>query len=335
MSRIATISLARSGLRVALLFAVYTACITTSTPFAAAQDFSDRPIRIIVGLVAGGATDVMARLIANKIGTSLNTPTYVDNRPGALFIPAFRELAAAPPDGHTLFMISTSVLVTQPLHPDYPVDIRTMTAVTEVASGPLILVARKDLPIRSMAELIAYDHQHRGHLTFGSGGGSGSSMYLATELLKMKTGIKPVHVPYKGNAATLSDLLGGHIDLMFDAMPVMAAQVKAGTVVPLIVTSARRSPALPDVPTAMEAGVPDFQVDGWFGLLAPPNTPPAVVKRLRDEVAKATTAPDIVAQFATQGVEPVASEPQQWRDYINNELDRWSNVINAAGIKVE
>jgi tripartite-type tricarboxylate transporter receptor subunit TctC len=332
MSALARLALAALPSR--LLITLCAGVIAAASP-ATAQDFSGKPIRIIVGLVAGGATDVMARLIAEKLRAALNTPVYVDNRPGALFIPAFRELAAAPPDGHTLFMISTSVLVTQPLHPDYPIDIRMMTPVTEVASGPLILVARKDLPIKSIAELIAYDHQHPGGLTFGSGGGTGSSMYLATELLKMKTGIKPVHVPYKGNAATLADLLGGHIDLMFDAMPVMAAQVKAGSVMPLIVTSAKRSPTLPDVPTATEAGVPDFQVDGWFGLLAPPDTPVDVVKRLRDEVAKVATSPDVVAQFATQGVLPVASEPDQWRDTIKSELDRWGKVIKEAGIKVE
>jgi tripartite-type tricarboxylate transporter receptor subunit TctC len=318
-----------------LSFAACAWITLAATPPASAEDFSGKPIRIIVGLVAGGATDVMARLIAEKIGSSLNTPVYVDNRPGALFIPAFHELVAAPPDGHTLFMISTSVLVTQPLHPDYPVDIRDMTPVTEVASGPLILVARRDLPIKNVVELIAYDKQKPGGLTFGSGGGTGSSMYLATELLKMKTGIKPVHVPYKGNAATLSDLLGGHIDLMFDAMPVMAAQVKAGTVTPLMVTSAARSASLPAVPTAAEAGIPDFQVDGWFGLLAPPKTPPAIAKRLRDEVARAVAAPDVVAQFAVQGVTAVASEPEQWRDTIRNEVDRWSKVISAAGIKAE
>jgi tripartite-type tricarboxylate transporter receptor subunit TctC len=324
-----------TGWRRALLVMLCACFVGASARPAFAQDFSDKPIRIIVGLVAGGATDVMARLIADKLSKSLNTPAFVDNRPGALFIPAFRELTSAPPDGHTLFMISTSVLVTQPLHPDYPVDISDMTPVTEVASGPLILVARKDLPIKSVAELVAYDKQRPGTLTFGSGGGTGSSMYLATELLKIKTGIKPLHVPYKGNAATLSDLLGGHIDLMFDAMPVMAAQVKAGTVKPLIVTSAKRSATLPDVPTATEAGVPDFQVDGWFGLLAPPNTPPAVVKRVRDEVAKAVAAPDVVAQFAAQGVVPVASEPDQWRDTIKSELDRWTKVIREAGIKAE
>jgi tripartite-type tricarboxylate transporter receptor subunit TctC len=327
--------LVRAGSARFLVFAISACLLSLGMPRAHAQDFSGRPVRIIVGLVAGGATDVMARLIAEKLGTALNTPAYVDNRPGGLFIPAFRELAAAPPDGHTLFMISTSVLVTQPLHPDYPFDIRAMTAVTEVASGPLILVVRKDMPIKNMANLVAYDRQNPGTLKFGSGGGSGSSMYLATELLKMRTGITPVHVPYKGNAAALTDLLGGHIDLMFDAMPVMAAQVKAEAVRPLIVTSARRSAILPDVPTAQEAGLRDFLVEGWFGLLAPPKTPEVLVRRLRDEIAKAVYAPDIQAQFSVQGVLPVANEPEQWRDTISAELDRWSKVINAAGIKPE
>jgi tripartite-type tricarboxylate transporter receptor subunit TctC len=327
--------LVRAGPARFLVFAISACLLSLGMPRAHAQDFSGRPVRIIVGLVAGGATDVMARLIAEKLGTALNTPAYVDNRPGGLFIPAFRELAAAPPDGHTLFMISTSVLVTQPLHPDYPFDIRAMTAVTEVASGPLILVVRKDMPIKNMANLVAYDRQNPGTLKFGSGGGSGSSMYLATELLKMRTGITPVHVPYKGNAAALTDLLGGHIDLMFDAMPVMAAQVKAEAVRPLIVTSAQRSAILPDVPTAQEAGLRDFLVEGWFGLLAPPKTPEVLVRRLRDEIAKAVYAPDIQAQFSVQGVLPVANEPEQWRDTISAELDRWSKVINAAGIKPE
>jgi tripartite-type tricarboxylate transporter receptor subunit TctC len=327
--------LVRAELTRFLVFAISACLLSLSTPRASGQDFSGKPIRIIVGLVAGGATDVMARLIAEKLGIALNTPAYVDNRPGGLFLPAFRELAAAPPDGHTLFMISTSVLVTQPLHSDYPFDIRAMTAITEVASGPLILVVRKDLPIKNMADLIAFDRQNPGTLKFGAGGGTGSSMYLATELLKMRTGITPVLVPYKGNAAALSDLMGGHIDLMFDAMPVMVAQVKAASVRPLMVTSAQRSATLPDVPTAQEAGLRDFLVEGWFGLLAPPNTPGSVVRRLRDEVAKAVNAPDVLAQFAVQGVLPVANEPEQWRDTVSAELDRWSKVIKAAGIKAE
>jgi tripartite-type tricarboxylate transporter receptor subunit TctC len=319
-----------------LAFAVlFAAALAVAPRPAAAQDFSGKPIRIIVGLVAGGATDVMARLIAQKLSESLHTNVIVDNRPGGIFVPALRDLTGSPPDGHTMFMISTSVLVTQPIHPDYPFDLRELTPITEVASGPLILVARKDLPIKRVADLIAAEHKTPGKLTFGSGGGTGSSFYLATELLKLKTGIKPVHVPYKGAAAALNDLLGGHIDLMFDAMPVMSEQVKSGAVTPLAVTSAKRSPALPNVPTFAEAGVADFEVAGWFGLLAPAHTPAAVAQKLRDEVAKAVAAPDVIAQFDKQGMSPVASQPAQWGTYIRTELDRWGKVIKESGIKPE
>src|SRR5215469_5578242 len=300
-----------------------------------AQDFSNRPIRIIVGLVAGGGTDVTARLVAQKLTEALHTNAYVDNRPGGNFIPATRELVNAPPDGHTLLMISTSNVVTQPFHPDYPFDLRALTPVTEVSDGPLILVARKDLPIKSVADLVDYAKQNPGKLTFGSGGGIGSSLHLAAELLRLKTGITFKNVPYRGAAAALNDLLGAHIDLMFDAMPVMSQQAKAGNVTPLAVTSAARSPILPDVPTMMEAGLKDFEVVNYFGLFAPPNTPPDVAQRLRDEIAKAVSAPAMVEEFAKQGMTPVASAPGDFAKLLAAELGRWAQVIQAAGIKPE
>jgi len=302
---------------------------------AAAQDFAGKPIRIIVGLVAGGATDVTARLVAQKLTDSLHANAYVDNRPGGLFIPATRELINAEPDGHTLLMISTSNVVTQPLHADYPVDLRALTPVTEVSDGPLILVARKDLPIKSIADLVAYATANPGKLTFGSGGGTGSSLYLAAELLRLKTGIKFQHVPYRGAAAALNDLLGAHIDLMFDAMPVMSAQAKAGNVTPLAVTSAKRSPVLPEVPTMMEAGLKDFEVVNYFALFAPPKTPPAIAQRLRDEIARAVAMPDMVEQFTKQGMAPVANQPDEFARHLQAELDRWAQVIKDAGIKPE
>jgi tripartite-type tricarboxylate transporter receptor subunit TctC len=210
-----------------------------------------------------------------------------------------------------------------------------MTPVTQVATGPLIVVARKDLPIKSLRELLDHADKNPGKLTFAAGGGTGSSLYLATELLKAKTGMKVTIVPYKGAGPALNDLLGGHIDAMFDAMPVMVVQAKAGKVTPLAVTSAKRSTALPDVPTVMEAGVPDYEIAGWFGILAPPNTPPAIAKRLRDEVAKAVAAPDVVAQLDSQGMQPLATEPEEWRKYMQAELVRYSKIIKDAGIKPE
>jgi tripartite-type tricarboxylate transporter receptor subunit TctC len=300
-----------------------------------AQDLSAKPIKIIVGLAAGGATDVMARLVAQKMSESLRTTVFVENRAGGIFIPALRDLTSAPPDGHTLFFISTSTLITQPLHSDYPFDLTALTPVTQVATGPLILAARKDLPAKSLPELIQYAEKNPGKLSFAAGGGTGSSLYLATELLKSKTGIKVTIVPYKGAGPALNDMLGGHIDAMFDAMPVMVPQAKAGKVMPLAVTSTKRSPALPDVPTVMESGVPDYEIAGWFGILAPANTPPAIAKRLRDEVAKAVAVPDVVAQLDSQGMQPLATEPEEWRAYLKSELARYAKIIKDAGIKPE
>src|SRR5215216_2132693 len=294
-----------------------------------AQDLSAKPIKIIVGLAAGGATDVMARLVAQKMSESLRTTVFVENRAGGIFIPALRDLTSAPADGHTLFFISTSTLITQPLHPDYPFDLTALTPVTQVATGPLILVARRDSGIKSVKELIDYANVNPGKLSFGAGGGTGSSLYLATELLKSRTGIKVTIVPYKGAGPALNDLLGGHIDAMFDAMPVMVPQAKAGKVTPLAVTGAKRSPALPNVPTVMESGVPDYEIAGWFGILAPATTPPAIVQRLRDEVAKA------VAQLDSQDMQPLATQPDEWRAYLKSELDRYTRIIKESGIKPE
>jgi tripartite-type tricarboxylate transporter receptor subunit TctC len=302
---------------------------------AAAQDFSAKPIRIIVGLVAGGATDVTARLVAQKLTERLHTNVYVENRPGGIFIPATKELIGAEPDGHTLLMISTSNVVTQPLHPDYPIDLRNLTPVTEVSIGPLILVVRKDLPIRSVADLIAYAKRNPGKLTFGSGGGTGSSLYLAAELLRLKTGISFQHVPYRGAAAALNDLLGAHIDAMFDAMPVMSQQAKAGNVTPLAVTTLERSTILPGVPTMIESGLTDFEVVNYFALFAPPKTPAAIAQRLRDEIAQAVATPDMVEQFEKQGMTPIANQPAEFAMHLRAELERWSDVIKAAGIKPE
>ena len=302
---------------------------------AQAQDFSNKPIRVIVGLVAGGATDVTARLIAQKLTESLHTNVYVENRPGGAFIPALRELTGAPPDGHTLFMISTSTVVTQPYHKDYPFDLAKMTAVTDVSDGPLIVVARKTLPFKTINDLVDYGKKNPGKLTFGSGGGAGSSLHLAAELLRLQSGIALANVAYKGAAAALNDLLGSHIDAMFDAIPVEVAQVKAGNVIGLAVTGAQRSPALPDVPTMVESGYKDFVVPNYFGLLAAPNTPPDIVKKLRDEVAKAVASPELVEQFKQQGMAPVASEPAEFGNLIKAELARWAQVIKDAGITPE
>jgi tripartite-type tricarboxylate transporter receptor subunit TctC len=302
---------------------------------ASAQDFAGKPIRMLVGLAAGGATDVMARLVAQKMSESLHTTVFVENKAGGNFIPALRELTGSPADGHTLFFISTSTLITQPLHPDYPFDLTKLTPITQVATGPLILVVKNDLGIKTLGELIERAKADPGKLSFGAGGGTGSSLYFATELLKAKTGIKITIVNYRGAGPALNDLLGGHIDGMFDAMPVMVVQAKEGKVTPLAVTSRTRSPALPNVPTIMESGVPDYEMSGWFGILAPAGTPPAVAQRLRDEVAKAVAVPDVAAMLGSQGMVPLATQPSEWAKYLTSELDVYTKITKDANIKPE
>jgi tripartite-type tricarboxylate transporter receptor subunit TctC len=300
---------------------------------AAAQDFSSKPIRIIVGLAPGGGTDVTARLIAQRLSASLATNVYVENKPGGAFEPAYRELTGAPSDGHTLFLISTATVVTQPAQKDYPFDVRNMTPVTEVADGPFILTGRIALGFRNVTDLVAYGRKNPGKLTFGSGGGSAGSLALNAELLRLAAGIAIVNVPYKGAAEALSDLLGGRVDAMFDATPIEIPQVKAGAVSGLAVTGAQRLAALPEVPTMLESGFKEYNVSNYFGILAPPDTPPAVAQKLRDEVAKAVAAPDVVDLFDKQGMKAVASQPAEFGKVLTSDLARWSDVIKQAGIE--
>lgn len=306
--------------------------LAAALPAKAQELDTSKPIRMIVGLTAGGGTDVTARLVAQKMSQSMGMTVVVENKAGGNFIPALREVTNAAPDGHTLFFISTSSLITQPLHPDYPLDIMKLVPVTEVATGPLILVARNSLGVKTVRELIDLANKKPNAIKFGAGGGTGSSLYLGTELLKARTGIKITIVPYRGAGPALNDLLGEHIDAMFDAMPVMSVQAKEGKVTPLAVTGTKRSPALPNVPTIMESGL-DYQIAGWYGILAPPGTPPSIAQRLRDEVAKAVAPPEVVAILASQGMEPRATQPGEWAKYMQSEMAFYTKIIKDADIK--
>jgi len=313
--------------------AVLAGAFLALTP-AKAQDFpKQQPIRVIVGLAAGGATDVMARLIAQKMSETMKHPVIVENKAGGNFIPALKELTSSPADGHTLFFISTSTLITQPLHPDYPFDLTKLSPITEVATGPLIMVVKNELGAKTLKEVVDIAKKNPGKLTFGAGGGTGSSLYFATELLKAKAGIQINIANYRGAGPALNDLLGGHIDGMFDAMPVMAPQAKEGKVTPIAVTSAKRSSALPNVPTIKESGYPDYEMYGWFGMLAPPGTPTAITQKIRDEVAKAVADPAVVKTLDEQGMEPLATQPGDWAKYLESELAVYAKITKDANIK--
>jgi len=317
--------------RIRLAALMIAAALAVPTTAIAQQFDTSKPIRLIVALSPGGGTDVTARLVAQKMSVSMGVNVIVENKTGGNFIPAGREVLTAAPDGHTLYFISTSSVITQTMHSDYPFDITKFSPVTEAATGPLILVVRNDLGVKTFAELLDRMKKEPDKIKFGLGGGVGSSLGMATELLKARTGVKIASVPYRGAADSLNNLLGGHIDAMFDAMPVMAVQAKEGKVTPIAVTGDKRSFLLPNVPTLKEQGL-DFLINGWYGVLAPPDTPASIVKRLRDEIAKAVKDPAAVDALAKQGMEPRGTEPAAWAKYMDEEKAFYAKVVKDAGI---
>jgi tripartite-type tricarboxylate transporter receptor subunit TctC len=308
--------------------------ISTAQAQAQAQGLqAGKPIRMIVGLSPGGGTDVTARLIAQQMTANTGMTVLVENKAGGNFIPALMEVARAAPDGHTLYFSSTSSLITQTLYPDYPYDLRKFTAVSEVATGPLIMVVRNDLGVKSVKDLIDLAKQKPGAVRFGVGGGLGSSLGMSTALLQILAGININMVPYRGAAPALNDLLGGHIDAMIDAMPVMSVQAKEGKVTPLAVTGTKRSALLPNVPTMQESGFPTFVVTGWYGMLAPTGTPEPIAQKLRDEAAKAIAPKEVVETLAKQGMEPRGTQPAEYAKYLEQEFAFYSKIVKDANIK--
>ena len=297
--------------------------------------YPSRAITIIVPFTAAGTTDILARLVAQKLSEKFDKTVVVENRPGAGGNIGTALVAKAPPDGYTLVMATIGThAINSSLYKSMPFDaIRDFTPLTRVAMVPNVLVVNKDAPYNTVQELIAYGKANPGKLSFGSGGGAGSSLSLAAELFRLRTGLTIINVPYKGAANALTDLLGGHIDAMFDALPVQVAQVKAGSVTGLAVTSAQRSPALPQVPTMMESGFKDFEAYNYFGLLATPGTPKPIVNKLHDAVVKAVASPDVVAEFEKQGMNPVGGTPEDFAKMLAEDLERWTKVIKEAGIE--
>ena len=304
-------------------------------PAAAQQLDTSKTIRMIVGLSAGGGTDVTARLVAQQMTQNMGTTVLVENKAGGNFIPAGKEVLGAPADGHTLYFISSSSLITQALYPDYPFDLLKFAAVSEVSTGPLILVVRNDLGVKNMKELIALAKQKPGTLKFGVGGGVGSSLGFGTELLKTLAGINITIVPYRGAGPALNDLLGGHIDAIVDAMPVSSVQAKEGKVTPIAVTGTKRASTLPDVPTMQELGFKEFVVTGWYGILAPPGTPPSIVQTLSDEAAKAVKPAGVVKILDSQGMEPRGTSPADFAKYMASELAFYKKIVKDANLKPE
>jgi len=309
---------------------VLLAAVLAALP-AQGQNYPVRPVRVIVPLAAGGGMDTVTRGLAQKLADSFGQSFVVDNRPGAGSQIGLEILAGAAPDGHTLMMISATTVVHPILYKSRFDVVRDFTPVGQVTAQGYALVVHPTIAAKSVAELVKYVRAHPGKLNYASSG-IGSPIHMSTELFQIATGTRMVHIPFKGMGAAYADLVGGRIQLSFATIISSLAHVSAGRLRALAVTPAKRAPALPDVPTLTEAGVP-LVVVNWYGLIAPAKTPKTVVERISSEVAKAMQLPDVTKRLIAEGSEAVTSSPQAFAAHIRAEHEQWSRVIKQAGIR--
>ena len=298
--------------------------------------YPTKPIRIVVAYTPAGATDILARTIGQKLNEAWGQAVIIDNRPGANGNIGTEYAAKATPDGYTLLMVTAGTHGINPgLYRKLGFDaVKDFAPVSLVAMVPNVFVVNNGVPSKDLKEFIAYAKANQGKLNYGSPG-NGSTAHLSMELFKSMTGIQMVHVPYKGSAGVLADLIGGQIVVTMDNMPPYVPQVKAGKIRALAVSPARRSPALPDVPTVAEAGVPGYDSGAWFGLVAPANTPKDLVAKLSRETARILKLPDVSARLADLGAESVGGTPEQFSAHIKAEIAKWAKVIRDANVELQ
>ena len=308
---------------------------TMAAPMVRAQSWPARPIKVLVGYPPGGFTDVTARLVCDKLGARLGQPIIVENKPGANGILAVDTLAKAAPDGQTFAVVIAAHAANTTLYKKLPYDPKKdLAAVSLIGLSPLVSAVNNASPYKNAKELLAYAKANPGKISYGSSG-NGSAVHLSTELLKMITGARMVHIPYRGSAAGLTDLLGGQIDLFGDAAQGLIGPGKAGKVRLIGVASEKRLPALPDVPTFIEQGVPGYVASTWAGLLAPANTPAPIVKRVADEVAQIVRQDDVRARLEAMGTIPAGSTPAEFEKFIADETAKWGKVIREAKVTLD
>ena len=310
------------------------ACLTSNALLA--QSYPVRPVRMIVPFPPGGATDLLARVVAQKLGESLGQQVVVDNRPGAGGTIGSRLMLDAQADGYTILTSTVSTHAIGPhLYAKPPYDpVRDFAAITQLTSTPSVLYVTAALPANSIKELIALAKAKPGQLNYGSSG-VGTQFHLSGEMLKLLTGIQIVHVPYKGTALVYPDLFSGQVSMLFDTLSVGMPFVKAGRIKALGVTSSKRAAVLPDVPTIAEAGVAGYNADLWFGVWGPAKLPRDITDRLAADTAKLLAQPDVRERLLAQGMDPIGSTPAQFAGFVHREFDQWGKVVHAAGVKIE
>src|SRR4051812_16988848 len=301
-----------------------------------AQNYPTKPIRIVIAQAPGSATDVISRIVGNRLGEALGQSMIVDARPGAGGVLGTEIAARAPADGYTLFMGNNSTHGSNPaLYAKLPYDaIKDFAPIILVVSTPYVLNVHPSLPVKTVKELIVFAKARPGQINYASAG-NGSTHHFCGEFLKSLAGIDIVHVPYKGSTPGLTALAAGEVSMMFSNVDNSQPHIKSGRMRALAVTSAKRAPPLPDVPTMEEAGVRDFQVLSWFGLLAPAGTPPAVITRVNAEAVKVLARADVKAALAAQGMDVISGTPDQFANHIKSEITRMTKIAASAGIKAD
>ena len=298
--------------------------------------FPDKPVKIIIGFPAGGPLDAHVRLFQEQLQNALGQTVIIDYKSGAGGSVGAQFVAQSAPDGYTLLLANTGTMVINPaVYSQLPYDIqRDFVPIARTAQQPLALIVNKDLPVQTLKEFIQYARANPGKLNYGSAGNGGIS-HLVPEMLKQETGIFIVHIPFKGSAPAFADLMAGHVQFMAESVPQAANYAKQGKLKALAVTSAKRSPALPNVPTIIETGVAKLEVVGFYGFLAPKATPPEVVKKLSDAFRDTLQSPEIRKKMLEQGAEPAYLNSEQFNQFLATELPRWAKVVKDAGAKLD
>lgn len=313
------------------LFAIFLLAVLLAS---AAQAFPDRPVRLIVGFAPGGS-DISARLVAQKLSELWGQPVVVDNRPGAAGNIGADLVAKAAPDGHTILLLVNSYTINTTAYRNLPWDlVRDFAPIGRYATSPMVVVVNDKMPARNFAEFVAYAKANRGKINYGSAG-TGTAPHLAAELFALRSGIEMTHIPYKGSGPSVTALVADEVQLSFGAMSAFDGLVQQGRLRSLAVTTATRFSRLPDVPTVAESGIPGFDVDIWYGLLAPAKTPPAIVKKLSDDLARVMADPDLLTKLRDRGLEPAYLDGQKTGDLIKQDVARWREVITKLKLSLE
>src|SRR5690349_10768573 len=318
-----------------LILVVLGGLLATSPCLAQEKGYPSRPIRLVVPFAPGGTNDIAGRIVADKLSERLGQPFVVDNRAGANMVVGCEIVAKAAPGGYTLLIVAAGFAVNPSLRKKLPYDsLKDFSPVGLVGGGPYLMVVHPSVPAKTVGEFISWVKSRGGQVSYASTG-TGSPPHLAAEMLKVMAGIQMTHVPYKGGGAVLPDLMAGRVSMFFGSISTLKPQVDAGKIRAIGVTTTKRSPAMPDVPTFMESGLKDYEVDGWYGLVMPGRTPKAMVNRLSAELRNVLNDADTKKRFAQRGMDPLPSTPEEFSALIKSEIVKWAKVVKAAGIEPE